>query len=44
VFGLNYVVGERISLGVEYGYVFANFDFVESSGFSSFAGNIGYLF
>jgi hypothetical protein len=42
--GLNYVAGERISLGVEYGYVFANSDFAESSGFSSFAGNIGYLF
>lgn len=42
--GLNYVIEEKISLGVEYGYVFANSDFAESNSFTSFAANVGYLF
>lgn len=42
--GLNYVIQEKVSLGVEYGYVFATADNADSNSFTSFAANIGYLF
>lgn len=42
--GLNYVIADKVSLGVEYGYVFTTADYADSNSFTSFAGNIGYLF
>ncbi len=42
--GLNYVLAEKVSFGVEYGYIFAAADNADNDSFTSFAANVGYLF
>lgn len=42
--GAEYVFDERVSVGIEYGYIFADTKQSDSEGFTSFAAKIGYNF